>query len=155
MRINQPKGTEYRAYQSFMPTLFQQHDYLVWQLQQQLRTNFSSRHTHYEAHIWMIAAFGHLSQYHGWHLLYNAFGAYLRIRLPAGYYSVNAKCAEDYEAVFRLCEEGMQCPLAPADLFGLIHLNALKGQLRHALNQPGATAESRAAALGSLRRRAG
>ena len=138
-----------------MPTLFQQHDYLVWQLQQQLRTNFSSRHTHYEAHIWMIAAFGHLSQYHGWHLLYNAFGAYLRIRLPAGYYSVNAKCAEDYEAVFRLCEEGMQCPLAPADLFGLIHLNALKGQLRHALNQPGATAESRAAALGSLRRRAG
>jgi tetratricopeptide (TPR) repeat protein len=145
--ISQPKETEYRDYKLFMPTLFQQHDYLVWQLQQQLRTNFSSYNTHYEAHIWMMAACGHLRQYHGWHLLQIAFSAYLPVKLPAGYYFVNDKSAEDYEAVFRLCEEGLQCPLAPADLFGLIHLNALKGQLRHALNQPGATAESEAAAL--------
>ena len=130
-----------------MPTLFQQHDHLVWQLQQQLRTNFSSRHTQYEAHMWMLAACGHLSQYHGWHFLYSAFGAYWRIELSAGYYYMKGKGVEEYEEVFSLCEDGKQQSHAPADLFGLIYLAALKSQLRQELNQPSATAESRAAAL--------
>ena len=45
------------------------------------------------------------------------------------------------------CAEGAQQAPEIADIFALMHLNILKGQLREALNHPAATPASKEAAL--------
>ena len=75
------------------------------------------------------------------------FEKYWRVYMLAGWRFTYPRTAEDYAVALAACATAAEQVPAIADIFGLTSLNILKGRLRQAGNQEGATQASRAAAL--------
>ena len=133
------------TFRAFLPPLPAE-DYLLWQIRQQFQRNREGFSTHLQVKSWLTVAIAALP----WPLarvLTPAFDKYKSAHLIAGTYFVHPRTAAHYSEALASCTEGAQQAPEIADIFVLMHLNILKGQLREALNQPGATPASKEAAL--------
>jgi tetratricopeptide (TPR) repeat protein len=122
--------------------------YILWQLRQQLPKNLTSSSTDLRIKAWMEMAIrsGELTTKVS-EALRLAFEKYWFVYIEAGFYFTYPRTAEDYSVALAACATAAEQVPAIADIFGLMSLNILKGQLRQAKNQKGATEASTEAAL--------
>lgn len=121
-------------------------EYVLWQLGQQLLQNPTDMSTHLQIRSWLSVAIESLP----WNVrqgLKPAFEKYQHTYLVAGSYFVKPRTAEQFTEALALCAKGAQEVPVIADIFKQMSLNILKGQLREAMNQAGATEASKEAAL--------
>ena len=122
--------------------------YILWQLRQQLPQNPTNHSTYLRIKAWMKMATrsGELTaKVH--QAFWLAFEKYWRVYIEPGFYFTQPRTAEDYAVALAACATAAEQVPAIADIFGLMSLNILKGQLRQAMNQEGAIEASTAAAL--------
>lgn len=134
-----------QIFKAFLPPL-PADDYILWQLRQQLQQNHTDTSTDRQVRSWLSVAIDTLSGQES-QVLEPAFKQYQRTYLVAGNYFVEPRTAEQYTEALALCAQGAQKVPALADIFKQMSLNILKGQLREATNQVGATEVSKKAAL--------
>ena len=120
--------------------------YILWQLRQQLPQNPTGRSIRLRDRAWMEMAIRRLPRELEQPLRLT-FEKYWFVYIQAGFYFAYPRTAEDYSVALAACATAAEQVPAIADIFRLMSLNILKGQLRQAMNQEDATEASTEAAL--------